>query len=36
VGDTFKRGDPIGCRVANASNNALNLNVDKDAQFPMF
>jgi hypothetical protein len=36
AGDTCKRGDPIGCRVANASNNALNPNVGKDAQFPLF
>jgi len=29
-------GDQIECRVANASKSALNLKVDKDAQFPMF
>jgi hypothetical protein len=36
AGDTCNRGDVIGCRVANASNNALNPNVGKDTQFPLF
>jgi hypothetical protein len=36
AGDTCKRGDLVGCRVANASGSALNLNIDKDAHFPMF
>jgi hypothetical protein len=33
---TCKRGDAIGCRVADANRSALNLNVAKDAQFPLF
>jgi hypothetical protein len=36
AGDTCKRGDLIGCRVANASRSALNPSVDKDTQFPLF
>lgn len=36
AGNTCEHGDAIACRVANANRSALNLNVDKDAQFPMF
>jgi len=35
AGSTCQKGDAIGCRVANSSRSA-NLNVDKDAQFPLF
>ncbi len=33
---TCQRGDAVGCRVANSSGSALNLNVNKDTQFPLF
>jgi len=36
AGNTCKQGDAIACRVANSNRSALNLNVDKDAQFPLF
>jgi len=35
AGNTCQKGDAIGCRVANSSRSA-NLNVEKDAQFPLF
>jgi hypothetical protein len=36
AGNTCQKGDTIGCRVANSSRSALNMNVDKDARFPLF
>lgn len=33
---TCQKGDAVGCRVANAGKSALNVNVDKNTQFPLF
>lgn len=36
AGSTCQQGDAIGCRVANSSRSGLNVDVDKNAQFPIF